>query len=84
MPRRFERDDAIVRARDFILAHGTPTRVLYDESARQRLRFVPIASAMTVDHDHYRADDGRPLQAGDHVALLGTPFRRRWPSWTSR
>jgi hypothetical protein len=56
--------------RTFILAGGTPPRVLYSETDPQRFFFISIASALTaqVVHDHYQ--NGAPIRAGEHVAVL--------------
>jgi hypothetical protein len=72
VPWPFERDDAIIETRNYILTGGAPPRVFYSESDPQRLLFVSIASALTdhVVHDHYRGPSAAPLKRGDRIAVL--------------
>lgn len=72
LPRKFERDDTIIAARNFILANAAPPRVYYADDDPQGLAFVSVASALTdhVVHDHHQGAARRPLEVGDHVAVL--------------
>lgn len=71
LPRRFERDDAILAARSYILANAAPPRVFYSDDDPQSARqLISIASALTDHVVHERGAGSRPIEPGDRIALL--------------